>query len=455
MGAVGGADADAGAGSTVTPGAGGSAARDTGLRLSALPLSEGPEGEEPLGHAAAALDARWVLVAVSAVTGHEERLRRFARVFRALPAAPPALERAPFGVMARTIPLGEQTYLALANDTPYPIRLDTLVDTPVGVVDDLGRGMRLKPDATPEGRHLVLDLLPFGVAALRIAAPRARVVAVTPYPTEAVRMSMLAQYNELSDQLSRLNRVGAEGRAGPPNPGFEPAGSRGVQLAAARAGAGTGTGAEGATAAPGGWQVLGGGANTMAIDRTQFHSGRGSLRLDAAAPPAAILSDRFVPDVQTSLTIQAWLRAEPPDARVRVWIEGESAGQPFVRRSDLTVAGGWSPMAVRTSEVPPAGLTAARLRFELLDAGRLWVDDLSLASDALSETERHNARTALQAALLAYREKRFADFARLAGSRWARLPAAAGTTGLAAGPDRPGMIRTGGATALPPDRRLR
>ena len=62
--------------------------RDTGLRLSALPLSEGPEGDEPLGHAVAALDARWVVLALSAVAGHEDRIRRFARIFRALPAAP-------------------------------------------------------------------------------------------------------------------------------------------------------------------------------------------------------------------------------------------------------------------------------------------------------------------------------------------------------------------------------
>ena len=426
--------------------------KDTGLRLSALPLSDGAESDEPLGHALAALDARWVVLAMSAMVGQEERVRHFARVFRALPATPagepPALDRQPFGVAVRTIPLGEQTYLALANDTPYPIRLDTLVNAPAAAtVDDLGRGMRLKPEASPDGRHVVLDLLPFGVAALRIGAPRVRVAAVTPYPTEAVKTSMLARYNELSDRLSRLNRSTTEGRSGPPNPGFEPNSTRTVQLAVARAGAA-------ATAVPGGWQVVGNSANTAEIDSAQFHSGRGSLRLDAQAPPAAVVSDRFVPDVQTSLTIQAWLRSDQPDAKVRVWIEGESAGQPFVRRSELTVLNEWSAMAVRTSEIPPAGLTGARLRFELLNPGRLWVDDVSLTSEALSETERLNAQRALVAALNAYRDKRYADFARLAGSHWARLPAVAGVGADGRPSDRPGMIRTG-TTALPPDRRLR
>jgi hypothetical protein len=434
--------------------------RDTGLRLSALPLSEGPESDEPLGHAVAALDARWVLLAMSAVAGHEERIRRFARTFRALPAAAPgespALDRLPFGVAVRTIPQGELTYLALANDTPYPIRLDTLVGAPAtATIDDLGRGMRLKPEATPDGRHLVLDLLPFGVAAVRINAPRVRVATVTPYPSEAAKASLQARYNELSDQLSRLNRSPTDGRAGPLNPGFEPNRARAVQLTVARSGSDAGS-SPGPGPGPGGWQLMGNPANSAEIDSTQFHTGQGSLRIDARTPPATVASDRFVPDVQASLTIQAWFRSDQPDTKVRVWIEGESAGQPFVRRSELSVPTEWTPLAVRTTEIPAAGLTGARLRFELLGSGRLWVDDLSLTSEVLSETERLNVQRALIAALQAYREKRYADFARLAGSHWARLPDAlrvAAAEGHVL--DRPGLIRTGGTTPLPPDRRLR
>jgi hypothetical protein len=54
----------------------------------------------------------------------------------------------------------------------------------------------------------------------------------------------------------------------------------------------------------------------------------------------------------------------------------------------------------------------------------------------------------LLAALQAYKEKRYADFARLAGSRWARHPVVVGTGG-------PELTRTGDASALPQGRRLR
>ncbi len=135
---------------------------------------------------------------------------------------------------------------------------------------------------------------------------------------------------------------------------------------------------------------------------------------------------------------------------MRIWIEGETAAQPgapshpIVRRADLTVPADWSSIAVRAAEIPPGGLIAARLRFELLGAGRLWIDDLALnptstpapapaADPILSETERLNARRALVAALIAYRDNRYADFARLAASHWARLPAVGHPAPRAAG----------------------
>ncbi|MEJ7637904.1 MAG: hypothetical protein WKF75_07970 [Singulisphaera sp.] len=41
---------------------------------------------------------------------------------------------------------GSSTFLGLANDTPYPIRLETVLTAPSATVDDLGRGLRLVPE---------------------------------------------------------------------------------------------------------------------------------------------------------------------------------------------------------------------------------------------------------------------------------------------------------------------
>ncbi len=422
--------------------------KGTGLRLTAPPLADGSAGDELLGHSLAALDARWVVLATAAVAGHEERVRRFARVLRGLPATPTAattVDRQPFGVVVRTLPSGARTYLALANDTPYPIRLEAVLSAPgAATVDDLGRGLRLAPEAVAGGGRLGLDLRPFGVAALRVAAAPVHVAAVTPHPSEAVLADMQARSNELAGQLSRLGREPAPGRVGPPNPGFEPPRR---------------SSSPGRAAAPAsGWQAVGGmgGAAAAELDPSHPHTGRASLRLTAQAAPAGVLSEGFAPDAQIVADRPGVVPRGAARRRARVWIEGQAAGKPFVRQSELAVPTDWAALAVRASELPPGGLDTVRLRFELLTAGDLWLDDVTVTGDAPTEPERLNARRALIAALHAYRERRYADFARLASSRWARLPGLAGPA-PADGPDagQPDMIRTGDATPLPPGRRLR
>jgi hypothetical protein len=165
------------------------------------------------------------------------------------------------------------------------------------------------------------------------------------------------------------------------------------------------------------------------------------------------VSAPFRPEGRTALTVRAWLRAERPEARVRVRIEGQSAGRPFVRQLDVPARAEWAESAIRASGLPEGGLDSARLRFELIGPGRAWVDDVSVAGDGLGESERLNARRDLTAALSAYREHRYADFARLAGSHWARAVSPAPSASIAG--DRNGPIRANNASALPPGRSLR
>ncbi len=403
------------------------AARGPSIWLSALPLGDGPAADEPLGHALAALDAQWVFLAAGAVAGHEERLRRFAVVLRGLPAWPasPAGPSAdprslPFGVAVRSLGDAAQSFLEIANDSPYPIRLACLLDAPESaVVEDLGRGLRLAPAAEAGGRNLVLDLLPFGVSAIRIGAPRG------PHRV-ADRVSLRGRADGDAGAVPRAGGSSWRGSIRgsptprePANPGFEPAADpgRGVTVAVAgRPGesgrealpplpeasdpgvttaGGIGPRAADRSTVPGGWRMEASNRRgrrgrgrakpepgAIAIDGENPHSGRGSLRLSAPAGPASVVSEAFAPNVQSSLTIQAFFRSSPADATVRVWIEGESGGQPYVRRSELGVSTAWEPRAVRASDLPPGGLDSARLRFELMTPGVLWIDDLHVGGDA-------------------------------------------------------------------------
>ncbi|MFI5457778.1 MAG: hypothetical protein ACHRXM_20235 [Isosphaerales bacterium] len=442
--------------------------------LTALPLGDGPAADEPLGHAMAALDVHWIFLAEEAVAGHEERLRRIAGVLRALPAWPAVPSGVqenpsprPFGVAVRSIKDGAQTFLEIANDSPYPLRLAGVLDAPVSaLVEDMGRGLRLSPVPEAGGRNLVLDLLPYGVAAIRVGAPRVQLSSVTPYPSEAVLASMQARFNELAAQLARLNHGLSAVAAEPANPGFEPDpdpdSSQRIGPVAQGAAPAPAAPASDTPPVPWGWRVEGNQAGTskIAIDRENPHSGQGSLRLTAAVAPGSVVSETFVPNIQSSLMIQAFLRASSSGAKVRIWIEGESGGQPYVRRSELSVSTEWQARAVRASDIPAGGLSSARLRFELLTPGILWIDELHIPGETTLKSARLNAQHTLLAALQAYREQRFADFARLAGSHWIRESSTVATTRLARTIDQPpaGAARStdaAGASALPSERKLR
>jgi hypothetical protein len=421
----------------------------------------------------AAMDARWLFLEAKAVAGHEERLRRFAGVFRALPAVPEQASGAledrlpkPFGVAVRSIDDGARSVLELANDTPYPLRLAGILNAPSSaIVEDLGRGMRLSPVSEDGGRRLVLDLLPYGVAAIRVGAPRAGLSAVTPYPSPAVLAGMQARYNELTAQLARLNHGLVGALAEPANPDFEPDPAvdspPGAGPVGQNPGASVTTARGDAASAPPGWHLEGdqAGANAIAIDRKNPHAGQGSLRLNAAVAPASVASEAFVPSARSSLVIQVFLRASSADAKVRIWIEGNAGGQPYVRRSELGVSTAWQAYAVRASDLPPRGLESARLRFEVLAPGTVWIDELRLPGEPNSRAARLNAQHTLLAALQAYREGRFADFARLAGSHWIRESNTSAVARLARSSSRPAGDETQSpsarATALPPESKLR
>ncbi len=416
---------------------------------------------------------------------------RFASVLRALPAWParplgPAADPhgLPFGIAVRRMEDPAQTYLAIANDSPYPIRLACLLQAPTAApVDDLGRGLRLAPVPEPGGRNLVLDLLPFGVAAIRVGAPKVQVASLTPYPSEAVRTGMEAQFRELSTQLARLNRGLASAAAEPSNPGFEPGAEAHPRTDPVDSPPPLREPAEHALTAGGGtnlgdlvvgWHLerphagvrdgAGNGSSTaaIAIDRENPHTGQASLRLTAPVASTSVACDPFLPDAQSSLTIQAFFRSAPVEATVRVWIEGEAGGQPYVRRSELSVPTDWVGLAVRASDLPPGGLDSARLRFEMMTPGVLWIDDLHIASDPAAKSVRLNARRTLLEALQAYREQRYADFARLAASHWVKplgTPASARMARAADRSSKPAAAAGRGsdaaASALPPDRQLR
>ena len=154
--------------------------------------------------------------------------------------------------------------------------------------------------------------------------------------------------------------------------------------------------------------------------------------------------------------IQAYVRAEPQDSQVRLWIQGEVGGLPYLRRSEFKVSSAWELRAVRAVDLPAGGLDSARLRFEMLTPGTLWIDDVHVVGEAVPKAVRLNAQRTLLAALQAYRAQHYAEFARLSSSHWARHPGIQAANRLnrpselmeTASPGRPGPAEAAIASLL-------
>ncbi|WP_165245746.1 hypothetical protein [Paludisphaera soli] len=425
-------------------------------RLAAMASDSGKAGsvDAPMAHAVAALDARWVVLTATAVAGREDRVRRFSEAFRRLPAvegpiSAASVEARDSGVVVRTLPDSGRTMLEIVNDTPYAIRLaGVLKGEPSAAVEDLGRRLKLAPQPVEGGRQLVLDLTPFTVSVVRVGAEGATFEKPTLYPPEPELARMETRFQDLSAQLASLNRGLADPLVEPPNAGFEQEPAKGS------------TGGPGASI-PGGWKLDVGarGGATASVDEEHRHAGARSLRVDSPQSAASVLSGEFSPGAGTSMLVQAYLKGDKAQT-VRVWIEGERQGRPYVRRSEVSVSTDWRPMVVRASDIPPGGLGSARIRFESTTPGTLWVDDVKILGEIAPKSVRLNAQRTLLAALQAFRERRYAEFARLADSHWARHP---GLLALIRG-GPPAELSTArppprevapAASALPDDRTLR
>jgi hypothetical protein len=416
-------------------------ALSTAFTLQAAPTPFRSDADEPIAHGLAALDPQWMIMPMSTADGREEKIARFARILRSLPAdAPngPAIRAADRGVAVRSWVVKGSTILALANDMPYRVLLESNLRTRESLaIVDLGRQQRLIPADSPQGgKSLVIELPPFGAASVRVDNPSVAIEPGTLY------LPTLAEIQSRADAISGgLNRLLStshapllpNSRCEPTAPDLSPTDIRPAAY----------------TPGIAGWFAIGDPKATVAPDPDRPHEGRGSARLSNPEKPASLVSEYFAAPFGSKLMLNAWLRAGRPKTAVRILIEGESQGRPISRESEMIVGTEWTELRLQAAELPTQGLDRVRLRFEIRDPGVLWVDDVSLAGDRESPEMFDRTRRVLTAAYTAFRERRYADFARLSASPLAR---AAATPIVDEPPLRTGRAPT---SDLPPGRRLR
>ncbi len=150
------------------------------------------------------------------------------------------------------------------------------------------------------------------------------------------------------------------------------------------------------------------------------------------------------------------LRGEPSDApekskpiKVRLSIEGTVA-QSNLRESTIVNVprdGQWGtvPCRVEIDQLPPCGVDSLRIAIDVMNEGTVWIDDVRVADQFMTEQERNQLQSQMYLAMGAIPKGDLMAAAKLLDSHWIQE--------LLSGPwdiNRPAILKTADHPASPP-----
>jgi hypothetical protein len=310
--------------------------------------------------AAEMFDGGWMLA-----LGQESSLKEVLSVYRQLPARRFETVSGEFQpVTIRSLAHQGQTWVYLVNDSAWPVGVTMQVDAPadctlekIGDSAGIGRLARSAGGATWN-----VQLRPYDLVAARLSSPQARVRNPVVSVPAQVRPTL---ERRIEDLAARVRALG--------NP----------QPLAAIANAGFDLPPEGESIS--GWTAAAPMGGRVALDARSKHGGENSVVLASNGPTVSIASAPFQPPTTGRLAVEVYLRAtdaaRPPS--LRIGVEGKLPGGVFdshgVKRIETTGApGGWELYRFPIDTLPVEGLSELRVRFDLLGAGEIRIDEVQV-----------------------------------------------------------------------------
>ena len=413
------------------------------LWLVSQPSSAGNRNRQRFVHSLATLDAQvmvdggWLLP-----SGQEESVRDLMVAYRSLPATRFRTIGNRDGadvsqpITFRSGTHGGRTYLYAVNDAPFRTTGWIHVDAGPGCrIEELSWTRKvppLRPDAE-KGFCWEVTLEPYDMLAVQLSEPNAQFSgprATWPGEVETA----------LSSQIRKLGARTAALRNPPPldaigNPSFE-------KPAAAD------------SPVPNWIATMGKGVD-IELQKTQKHEGRQSVRLSSSGPVACLVSQPFTMPNTGRLSMSVWLRLADADKQppLRLALGGKYQGRDYYRFAPIGLAPGggqppapiaaeWRPYVFQVDDLPLEGLTSVRVRFDLMGAGEVWVDDVQLSSLAFSKSEFVELSKLITLAEMKLQNGQIGDSLRLLEGYWPRfleenVPLPAGTAQWDAPPQKP------------------
>ena len=389
--------------------------------LASQPVPSAAENRRRFVHALATLDAQamfdggWLLS-----MGQEEAIRDLVAVYRQLP--PVRLEGiTDQGSSPATQPVTircgvwkERTYAYAVNDAPFPVSAQVRIEGPAGLRMEGLPGTKppgpLRRDA--DGAYWAIELGPYDAVAAAFSAPNVRLSKpVVSWPNE-IRAVLENRLSELGSRAAALR--------GPPllevleNPSFDRLPGPQGQVP--------------------GWIPLTPSGFSLRLDRTIRKAGPQSVYLSSTGPAGGLVSHAFAPPLTGRLAISLWLRTadenqQPP---LRVAIEGRTAGPTYYRFNQFgreaegqeavrPIPTEWTQFVIEANDLPLEGLSAVRIRLELLGPGEVWIDHLQLCELAFDRREHKELLRLLTPGDVQLQNGRIGDCLRLLEGYWPRF----------------------------------
>lgn len=416
--------------------------RETFMLLLAQAVPSADENRRRFVHSLAMVDpvamfdGGWLLP-----RGQEESLADLVSVYRALPAGRfNTLGDNTQPVTVRGLTRGSQTWVYVVNDSPWPASVEMRLTAPATCrVEPVGRGPMPDLSFGKDGGTWRIKLRPYDVVAARFESADVRISDPRVTIGGNALASMEHAVRELNTRAATL--------ASPPawhvleNPGFEAAPTWSLPLP--------------------GWSVAASEGTRSDLEPANPRSGARALKLTSAGGAISVTSGPFNPPPSGRLTLRAWMRIADASRQpvLRLAIEGSLGAQPYARatmvgRGHHPLNPSWTQYEFAIPDLPLDGLTQIRIRFDLLDAGEVWIDDVQLFHLLYLDMERVELQKILHLAGYSLERGELADCARLLESYWPRflqshvpaapqlaaLPPAAAPITSSAKPPKPGML---------------
>jgi hypothetical protein len=352
--------------------------------------------------------------------GQEDSLRGILAAYRRLPGV--RFQRVGEGrndagaqpVTFRAAVYAGRTYVYAVNDSPFTASARVRVDAPAGCkMEELTGSRQVAPlQRQSDGTTWTVELEPFDVVAVQFSEPGVQLSQAKVVLPNSVEGDLQQRIRKLGGQTAAL-RV--------PQP-LKSLGNSGFERPAA-----------GDDPIPD-WLFTKRSGFSASIDKTQSHGGNQAAHVASNGTAGSLLSRQFAAPATGRLTMEVWLRLadasrQPP---VRLALEGKLNGQSYYRCAEVgvsTVTGqaavpltaNWTQFIFTVDDLPLEGLSALRVRFDLMGAGDVWIDDVQLYDLAFSEKERHELAKLITLAEYQLENRQIGDCVRLLEGYWPRF----------------------------------